>query len=542
MAYQTLYRKWRPKTFDEVVGQNHITSTLKNEIVNDRISHAYVFTGTRGTGKTSTAKILSRAINCENPVDGNPCNACPSCMGIINESILDVVEMDAASNTGVDNIREIIDQVRYSTASSKFKVYIIDEVHMLSQGAFNALLKTLEEPPSHVVFILATTEIHKVPATILSRCQRFDFKNITTAHIEGALYDILNAENVKMDKDAIEYIAYLGNGSMRDALSITEQCLAYKADNISYSDVCEILGTLDESSLYEAAHHIAKGNVKELLCLFNDCIKQGKNPDSFAEGMLKTMRDILLYKLSPEICDFTEKKKSLINDLSALYTKDKLMRCLEILSDTIRDIKYSQDTGVLIECSLIKMASPQYDADLSSLLDRISALENKLNNASFGATSSQKTAIKPKEKDPSYAEDEPLKAPKASNEPEIKTKPAQSLSVEGVDVVISGWDQVKKALESKGKLLSFVSLYGVTPKCNKDTLVLCFNSKDSASKFATGTQKADVAEVIEELFGLKPEIKCIFQEKNDEAYDAGDDIFDNIAKISSDYPENFKID
>ncbi len=542
MAYQTLYRKWRPKTFDEVVGQNHITSTLKNEIVNDRISHAYVFTGTRGTGKTSTAKILSRAINCENPVDGNPCNACPSCMGIINESILDVVEMDAASNTGVDNIREIIDQVRYSTASSKYKVYIIDEVHMLSQGAFNALLKTLEEPPSHVVFILATTEIHKVPATILSRCQRFDFKNITTAHIEGALSDILDAENVKMDRDAIEYIAYLGNGSMRDALSITEQCLAYKADNISYSDACEILGTLDESTLYDVAQHIAKGNVKELLCVFNDLIKLGKNPDSFAEGMLKTMRDILLFKLSPEICDFTEKKKILIQEVSTLYTKDKLMRCLDILSDTIRDIKYSQDTSVLIECSLIKMASPGYDADISALLDRISALENKLYNASFGVASSQKPAIKPKEEEHISQEKAPLEMPKVSNEPVAKTKPVQSPSNDGIDAVVSGWDQVKRALESKGKLLSFVSLYGVTPKCDKDNLLLCFNSKDSASKFASGQPKADVAEVIEELFGLKPEIKCIFEEKNDEINEGENDIFDNIAKISSDYPENFKID
>ena len=237
MAYQTLYRKWRPRTFDEVVGQSHITSTLKNEITTGRTSHAYMFTGTRGTGKTSTAKILSRALNCENPVDGNPCNECAVCKGIFDESVLDVVEMDAASNNGVENIREIIDQVRYSTASSKFKVYIIDEVHMLSTGAFNALLKTLEEPPNHVIFILATTEIHKVPATILSRCQRFDFKNITSHEIADAVGAILEKENITASRDAVEYIAYLGNGSMRDALSITEQCLAYKNNDISYEDV-----------------------------------------------------------------------------------------------------------------------------------------------------------------------------------------------------------------------------------------------------------------------------------------------------------------
>ena len=204
MAYQTLYRKWRPKTFDEVVGQSHITSTLRNEILTNRTTHAYIFTGTRGTGKTSTAKILSRALNCENPVNGNPCNQCSSCRGILDETILDVVEFDAASNGGVDNIREIIDQVRYSTASTRYKVYIIDEVHMLSIDAFNALLKTLEEPPEYVVFILATTEIHKVPVTILSRCQRFDFKNITSADISGAVARILSAEEVNIEKDAVD--------------------------------------------------------------------------------------------------------------------------------------------------------------------------------------------------------------------------------------------------------------------------------------------------------------------------------------------------
>ena len=319
MAYQTLYRKWRPKTFDEVVGQSHITSTLRNEILTNRTTHAYIFTGTRGTGKTSTAKILSRALNCENPVNGNPCNQCSSCRGILDETILDVVEFDAASNGGVDNIREIIDQVRYSTASTRYKVYIIDEVHMLSIDAFNALLKTLEEPPEYVVFILATTEIHKVPVTILSRCQRFDFKNITSADIAGAVARILSAEEVNIEKDAVDYIAYLGNGSMRDALSITEQCLAYKSNDITYSDITEILGTLDDSFLYSAAEHIASGNVRELLVLFNNCIKKGKNPDSFADGMMRTLRDILYYIMAPDVCDFTDTKKQYLENAAKLF-------------------------------------------------------------------------------------------------------------------------------------------------------------------------------------------------------------------------------
>ena len=545
MAYQTLYRKWRPRTFDEVVGQTHITSTLKNEIISNRTAHAYIFTGTRGTGKTSTAKILSRALNCENPIDGNPCNECSSCRGIIEESVLDVVEMDAASNNGVENIREIIDQVRYSTASSKFKVYIIDEVHMLSTGAFNALLKTLEEPPSHVVFILATTEIHKVPATILSRCQRFDFKNITSSDISGAIANILKAEQVNIDNDAVEYIAYLGNGSMRDALSITEQCLAYKSNDITYADVTEILGTLDDSFLYSAAECIAEGNVKELLVLFNDCIGKGKNPDSFAEGMLKTFRDILLYKMAPEICDFTSKKQNLIETVGAKYTKDKLVRCIDILSGALRDIKLSTNTRVLVECTFIRMASPSYEADISSLLDRLSTLENRLNSGNFvqpranvqasnhtvtTAPETHQTAVNTPKKEVSVISD------KVS---EIKTFSGGN---DTINTIVNQWDRVKLSLEEKGRLISFVSLYGVNPRGEEDTLILPFDSKDSASNFANGPGKKDLCDVIMELFGVEANVKCIYEEKTNENIDASNEIFDNLARISSDYPENFKID
>ena len=538
MAYQTLYRKWRPRTFDEVVGQGHITSTLKNEIVNGKTAHAYVFTGTRGTGKTSTAKILSRALNCENPIDGNPCNECASCTGIFDESVLDVVEMDAASNNGVENIREIIDQVRYSTASSRYKVYIIDEVHMLSTGAFNALLKTLEEPPSHVVFILATTEIHKVPATILSRCQRFDFKNISSMEIAAAVSNILNAENVTIENDAVEYIAYLGNGSMRDALSITEQCLAYKDNNITYSDVTEILGTLDDGFLYSAAEHVARGNIKELLVLFNDSINSGKNPDSFAEGMLKTLRDILFYNMVPEGCDFTTKKKAMVERVAKLYNKSKLVRCLDILSSALRDIKLTSNTRVLVETTFIRMASPEYEQDLTSLLDRISSLETKLANGNFHSVMTSAT----------YSDDTPQTVVQQSVEtPEIPVQvstPKPSLSAEPADPqsVVGRWDDIKRFLEDSGKLISFVSLYGVNPRMDGDVLVLPFESKDAASRFSTGAGKSDLSAAIEQMFGKTLEIKCIFEEKSNENIGASNEIFDNLAKISANYPENFKID
>ena len=542
MAYQTLYRKWRPRTFDEVVGQAHITSTLKNEIVNNKTAHAYVFTGTRGTGKTSTAKILSRALNCENPIDGNPCNKCPSCTGIFDESVLDVVEMDAASNNGVENIREIIDQVRYSTASSRYKVYIIDEVHMLSTGAFNALLKTLEEPPAHVVFILATTEIHKVPATILSRCQRFDFKNISSVEIASAVANILSKENVTIDKDAVEYIAYLGNGSMRDALSITEQCLAYKSTDITYADVTEILGTLDDGFLYAAAEHIALGNIKDLLVLFNDSINSGKNPDSFAEGMLKTLRDILFYLMVPEGCDFTTKKQAMVERVSKHYNKSKLVRSIDILSNALRDIKLTSNTRVLVETTFIRMASPEYEQDLTSLLDRIASLETKLANGSFHSLvpASPQYADAPVvlgDTSPvSMGERAQVAAPAPVAKPSRPTEPIDPESIVG------RWDDIKRFLEDSGKLISFVSLYGVNPRMEDDTLILPFETNDAASRFATGAGKTDLVAAIEQMFGKTVDIKCVFEEKSAENTGASNEIFDNLAKISANYPENFKID
>ncbi len=534
MAYQTLYRKWRPVNFDQVVGQNHITSTLKNEIINNKTAHAYVFTGTRGTGKTSTAKILSRALNCENPTDGNPCNECPSCRGIMNETILDVVEMDAASNTGVENIREIIDQVRYSTASTKYKVYIIDEVHMLSMGAFNALLKTLEEPPSHVVFILATTEIHKIPATILSRCQRFDFKNISSADIADAVEKILVSEGVSITRDAVEYIAYLGNGSMRDALSITEQCLAYKSNDITYADVVDILGTLDDEFLYQAAEHIARGDIRAVLVDFDESMKKGKNPSGFAEGMLKAMRDILLYKLAPEICDFTSGKRQLAETTAPLYSKEKLTRCIDILSCAMRDIKLTLNPAVLVECTLVRITMPDYELDLSALVERISMLEQKLSNAQVYNTN--KTPV---QEAPAKIMQESVIPPKPIPQAPKNITVSKDSSMQSV---IADWKEVIKWLESSGRLITFVSLYGVTPREENGELVLGFETKDAASRFSTGGSVGDVKDAVKNVFGLEVNIKCVHEDKITEP-DADDNgIFQKIAEISTNNPENFKID
>lgn len=541
MTYQTLYRRWRPKTFDEMVGQSHITNTLKNEILTGRIAHAYIFTGTRGTGKTSTAKILSRAVNCLNPVDGNPCNECEVCKGIMNETLLDVVEMDAASNNGVENIRDIIDQVRYSTASSKYKVYIIDEVHMLSSGAFNALLKTLEEPPSHVIFILATTEIHKVLPTILSRCQRFDFKNITASDIAGALNDIFRKENITVDNDAVEYIAELGNGSMRDALSIAEQCLAYKNDNLAYSDVTEILGTLDDTFLFDMASYIANSDTTSVLVSFNECINNGKNPDSFAEGMLKVMRDILMYNLAPNCGELSSMKRNLLERTAGLFTEAKAVRCIEVLSELMHDLKFVSSPRVLVECALVRLSCASFDDDSKNILERINALEDKISNGKISAVTNVDTNrdVKINIPDISVRAESDGKTNNADDEI-INSVPTASTGSD--DDIVLHWNEVKAQLQESGRLIAFVNLFGVEPCVNGDEMILKFTQRDAMSAVSEPDNLSAIENIVNEMFGRNIKIRCVLTDSVKEESIGNNDIFDNIAKLRSDYPENFKID
>ena len=276
MAYQALYRKWRPLEFEDVKGQEHIVTTLKNQIRADRIGHAYLFCGTRGTGKTTVAKIFAKAVNCEHPVDGSPCGECPTCKAIAEGRSMNVIEIDAASNNGVDNIREIRDEVQYSPTEGRYKVYIIDEVHMLSIGAFNALLKTLEEPPAYVIFILATTEAHKIPVTILSRCQRYDFHRISIETIAGRLSQLMEAEHINVEEKAIRYVAKAADGSMRDALSLLDQCIAfYLGQDLKYENVLEVLGAVDTAVFAEMLSYILKADTYACMQLLEQIIMQG---------------------------------------------------------------------------------------------------------------------------------------------------------------------------------------------------------------------------------------------------------------------------
>lgn len=382
MSYTALYRKFRPQDFEDVKGQEHIVTTLKNQIKADRIGHAYLFCGTRGTGKTTIAKILARAVNCEHPVDGSPCNTCKTCRAIMEGTSMNVIEIDAASNNGVDNIREIREEVAYRPTEGRYKVYIIDEVHMLSTGAFNALLKTLEEPPSYVIFILATTEAHKIPITILSRCQRYDFRRITVDTIADRLTELMNKEGNDVEEKAIRYIAKAADGSMRDALSLLDQCIAfYLGEKLTYEKVLENLGAVDTDIFSGLLRKILRQDTAGAVKTLEEIILQGKEMGQFVTDFIWYLRNLLLIGSSehPEdAVDVSAENLEKMKEESTMMDAETLMRYIRIFSELSNQIKYASQKRVLVEIALIKLCQPVMETNLDSLYDRVRVLEEKL--------------------------------------------------------------------------------------------------------------------------------------------------------------------
>lgn len=381
MSYTALYRKFRPVSFEDVKGQDHIVTTLKNQLKAGRIGHAYLFCGTRGTGKTTVAKILARAVNCEHLKDGSPCNECDTCKGILSGTSTNVIEIDAASNNGVDNIREIREEVSYRPTQGKYKVYIIDEVHMLSTGAFNALLKTLEEPPEYVIFILATTEVNKIPVTILSRCQRYNFHRISIDTISARVKELLDKEGVQAEDRAIRYIAKAADGSMRDALSLTDQCIAfYLGQELTYDRVLDVLGTVDTEVFSRMLREVIKGDAAACLRLLGDLVRDGKEMGQFVSDFTWYLRNLMLLKSSEDLEDVldvsTENLKQLKEE-SRLIDDDTLFRYIRIFSDLSGRIRFATQKQIMVETELIRLCRPQMDTDLSGVLDRIRVLEEK---------------------------------------------------------------------------------------------------------------------------------------------------------------------
>lgn len=376
--YQALYRKWRPLCFADVIGQQHITDTLRAQLRTGRLSHAYLFTGTRGTGKTTCAKILARAVNCEHLEEGDPCNQCPACQGILDGSVLDVVEIDAASNNGVDNVREIRDEVRYAPTAVRKKVFIIDEVHMLSPGAFNALLKTLEEPPEHVMFILATTEIHKVPATILSRCQRFDFRRITVDAMAKRLLQIAASEQLPLTEGGAQLIARLADGAMRDALSMLDRAAGY--DPIDEQEISRSLGILGKNDAIALMEAIQSGNLSAAICEIGQAYESGRDLTAVMDQLLSLIRDMLLVKTANEDAAGLISPAYSIAQLRALgegLAATELIAYSRILQDAIGRMKSASNRRVEAEFSMIRLCTMN-GAGYDSLAGRVEALEERV--------------------------------------------------------------------------------------------------------------------------------------------------------------------
>ena len=481
MSYTALYRKFRPKNFNELVGQDHVTQTLKNQIKSGRIGHAYLLTGGRGTGKTSTAKILARAINCLNPQDGEPCNECEICKAMIDGSLTDVVEMDAASNNSVEDIRSIKEKVNFLPTLAKYRVYIIDEVHMLSTGAFNALLKTLEEPPEHVKFILATTEPQKLLATILSRCQRFDFKKISNQDIIKRLKIVCDESDIQITQSALNLIAILSEGAARDALSILERCLQDGDTNIDENKIKDLVGI----PKFVYVHNIIKGiidrDIEKSLQSIEDVLEEGKDLENFLWEMIKHTKDILMYKVNKNLDIYNEDEIKQIAQISEKASKDDIINIIYKLSELENKMKISSQKTIIFQTEIIKLC---VKVDSLGLEDRVLKIERQLQNENRNIGTNtlysinetvQNDTLKLNEKaNTSYQEVKQVKVEKSKNDNNVKEIKTEKLSDGNI---VSGWQNVINNIKSQGKVMLYANLVNTEAiEINDMTVAIRFNS------------------------------------------------------------------
>ena len=512
MAYRALYREWRPKTFSQVVGQKAIMETLRNQVVSGRVAHAYLFCGSRGTGKTSTAKILSKAINCLNPQQGDPCCECESCRRLELEETIDVIEIDAASNNGVDEMRNLRENVKYPPQFGKYKVYIIDEVHMLSSSAFNALLKTLEEPPAYIVFILATTEPQKLPETILSRCQRFDFGRISVPEITGRLREAADGAGASATDGALMLIARSAEGGMRDALSILDMCLGY-ADHIDEKLVRTVLGTSDAAFLFRFADALAEENVAEVFRMIDQLMREGKDPAVFAKDVCHHVRSLLMAKTGPDelvrVLDITEEDAGDYIAQADRFTLSRLMMIMDLYMALETDMRYSSTPRLALENASLKCCRRFELKDEQALVDRITELEKRLNDLAgrlaSGATLVRETPETDQAPKPRKAKAEEAKAPSAAP---AEAKPAGGAGGETADA----WKEAVNRLKRTGsKLLGFLSM-GRLVSSDGDRFV--WQAADTQSDFyatllSSAERKKEITDLLGEILGRPCEFAAI---------------------------------
>lgn len=492
MSYTALYRKFRPDEFEDVKGQDAVVRTLKNQINADRIGHAYLFCGTRGTGKTTVAKIFAKAVNCEHPVDGSPCGECAMCKSIAAGTSMNVIEIDAASNNGVDNIREIREEVTYRPTEGKYKVYIIDEVHMLSIGAFNALLKTLEEPPEYVIFILATTEAHKIPITILSRCQRYDFKRISIETIAARLRELIDKEGWDVEDKAVRYIAKMADGSMRDSLSLLDQCAAfYMNETLTYDHVLEVLGAVDTEVFSRLLRQLLAMDVHQVIETVDELVMQGRELSQLAADFTWYLRNLLLVKSSDnmeDVLDVSSENLALLKEEAQMIDSDTLIRYIRIFSDLTNQLKYATQKRVLLEVTLIKLCRPAMDQNKDALLDRIRAIEKQLEEGAWEAPVRERIV---------YASDA-----KEAGEPKPKPELPQALN-EDVKAVAKDFRMIIN--EASPMLRTYLKKARLSAG-EGNRLLIVLPDELSASAVATPEHKEEIQSLIEQKIGKKVEI------------------------------------
>ena len=507
MAYQAIYRKWRPTVFEDVVGQSHITKTLQNQLETGRASHAYLFCGTRGTGKTTCAKIFAKAVNCKNPKNGSPCNECEICRGIADGSIMDVFEIDAASNNGVDNIREIIEDAKYVATEAKCRVYIIDEVHMLSTGAFNALLKTLEEPPEHVIFILATTEAHKVPQTILSRCQRFDFKRIKPDDIIRRMREIAMGDGLSVTDEAYRLLAQLADGSMRDGLSILERCVSAAGTSLSYDTITSVLGIAGNGPLFEMVNYINDQSPKGILETIDALMGDGKDLHIFIDNLIEHFRNLLVCKVTenPGVllnCDAEELVKLKAQAENTSY--EKLSNAVSKLSKARSEAKWVKEPRIIYELALIKLVKPELDVSYEAILDRLTECEDKITKGITVHT--EQAPKKQEEKKPEAKKSQP--STRQFVPVDISSLTPQSPTV----AAARKWDKIAQAIAKQYPHVA-AAVLNRQVTIDGEGIILIFKKNEMMLKKIGATFLPQITEVLCRMSGHQLVVKTAFYEE-----------------------------